>query len=172
MELSKYIACICEGTAEEVIINMLLDSDKLIFNRNNMIEEEVIRCRGGRNFEERYLRKGFSEQITVLRILDSRSEKFKLSKVYAEKIKVINIITAPEIEMLVILKEKKYSDYKKSNKKPSEFCKSDLKYKNVKSKDFIKNYFSDVNDLVFAISEYKRISKIKQGEYSLFDLLK
>lgn len=48
MELSKYFACICEGTAEEVIINILLDSDKLIFNRNNMIEEEVIRCRGGR----------------------------------------------------------------------------------------------------------------------------
>lgn len=24
MELSKYIACLCEGTAEEVIVNILL----------------------------------------------------------------------------------------------------------------------------------------------------
>ena len=41
-----------------------------------------------KKFEERYLRKGFDEKITVLRILDSRREKFKLSKAYAPKIDV------------------------------------------------------------------------------------
>lgn len=30
---------------------------------------------------------------------------------------------------------------KKSNKKPSEFCKTELKYKNVKSTEFLKRVF-------------------------------
>lgn len=38
MELSKYIACICEGTAERVIIDLLLDNDRLIFSRDDLLE--------------------------------------------------------------------------------------------------------------------------------------
>ena len=43
-----------------------------------MIEEEIIRCREGKKFEEKYLRKGFLDKISVIRILDSRRENFKL----------------------------------------------------------------------------------------------
>ncbi len=32
MELAKYKACICEGSAEEAIIDILVDNDLLIFN--------------------------------------------------------------------------------------------------------------------------------------------
>ena len=59
MELAKYVACICEGSAEHAIMDILLDNDLLIFTREEMLEEEVIRCREGKRFEERYLRKGF-----------------------------------------------------------------------------------------------------------------
>lgn len=31
MELAKYKACICEGSAEEAIIDILVDNDLLIF---------------------------------------------------------------------------------------------------------------------------------------------
>ena len=102
MELAKYKACICEGSAEEAIIDILVDNDLLIFNREEMLEERVIRCRSAKRFEERYLRKGFDEQISVIRILDSRREEFRLSKAYEQKIDVVNVITAPEIEMLII----------------------------------------------------------------------
>ena len=102
MELAKYKACICEGSAEEAIIDILVDNDLLIFNREEMLEECVIRCRSAKRFEERYLRKGFDEQISVIRILDSRREEFRLSKAYEQKIDVVNVITAPEIEMLII----------------------------------------------------------------------
>ena len=102
MNLTKYVACICEGSAEQAIIELLLDNDKLIFTYDDMLEGEVIRCRSARNFEKQYLRKGFTEKITVLRILDSRREQFNLSKAYVDKIEVINVITAPEIEMLII----------------------------------------------------------------------
>lgn len=47
MEFSKYIACICEGTAEQGIINILLDNNKLIFDRKDLLEEDVLRSRSG-----------------------------------------------------------------------------------------------------------------------------
>lgn len=112
------------------------------------------------------------DKISVIRILDSRREKFKLSKAYAHKVDVVNVITAPEIEMLIIDNEKKYREYKKSGKKPSIFCKEDLKMSDVKSYDFVKTYFKDPAVLVVAIKKYHEISKLQKGEYTLLDLLK
>ena len=126
-----------------------------------MLEEEVIRCRDGKRFEEKYLRKGFLEKISVIRILDSRRENY-----------VINVITAPEIEMLIIFNEDKYKEFKKSGKKPSDFCKEDLKMTSVKSYRFVKDYFSDPDVLLTSIKKYHEISKIRKGEYTLLDLLK
>ena len=172
MDLSKYVACICEGSAERAIIKLLLDNDKLIFTWDDLLEGEILRCRGAKKFEEQHLRKGFTEKITVLRILDSRRENFKLSKAYAGKIDVVNIITAPEIEMLVIFAEGQYNEYKKSGKKPSIFCKENLKYSDVKNTPFVEEDFSDMDVLIAAIREYKRVSNIQRGEYALADLLK
>ena len=172
MELTKYVACLCEGAAEESIMDLLIDADRLTFTRDDLLEGEVLRVRNAKKFEETYLRKGFSERITVLRILDSRREQFNLSKAYRHKIEVINIITAPEIEMLVIFKEGKYKEFKKSNLKPSDFCKMNLRYSDVKSSAFVKEYFSDIDSLIHAIREYRRVSNIPSSEYSLSDLLK
>ena len=111
MELARYKACICEGAAENAIMDILLDHNLLIFSREEMIEEEIIRCREGKKFEEKYLRKGFMDKSSVIRILDSRRENFKLSKAYASKVDVINVITAPEIEMLIIFNEDNYKEF-------------------------------------------------------------
>ncbi len=172
MKLAKYVACICEGSAERAVIGVLLDSNCLIFTWDDLLEGELLRCRNAKKFEEQYLRKGFSGKITVLRVLDSRRENFNLSKAYAGKIDVINVITAPEIEMLVIFSEGKYDEYKKSKKKPSIFCKEDLKMPNVKNSRFVESYFADVEKLTDAIYEYRRVSDIRTGEYTLADLLK
>ena len=172
MELSKYKACICEGAAESAIIDILVDNDLLIFSRSEMLDESVIRCRSAKRFEERYLRKGFDNQISVIRILDSRREEFRLSKAYAHKIDVINVITAPEIEMLLIHNEGAYERFKRSGKKPSEFCKIDLRMHDVKSYDFVKEYFRNPETLVKAIKEYRRTANIPNGEYTLLDMLK
>ena len=172
MDLAKYKACICEGSAENAIMDILLDNDLLIFTREEMLEEEVIRCRDGKRFEEKYLRKGFMDKISVIRILDSRRENFKLSKAYEHKVDVINVITAPEIEMLIIFKENKYKEFKKSGKKPSDFCKEDLKMTEVKSYKFVKSYFAAHAVLIAAIRKYQGMSKIRKGEYTLLDLLK
>jgi len=172
MELVKIKACISEGAAEAAIIDVLLDNDLLIFQREEMLDEGVIRCRDGKSFETRYLRKGFKDLISVIRVLDSRRENFKLSKAYEGKVDVINVITAPEIEMLIIFNEDKYSEYKKSCKKPSNFCKENLKMSNVKSYNFVKMYFKNPDILVQEIKKYNEISKIRKDEYTLLDLLK
>ena len=173
MDLGEgYVACICEGSAEQAIMDVLLDADVLIFNQDELLEGEIIRTRSAKNFETRYLRKGFNQKITVIRILDSRNQNFNLSKEYKNKISVVDIVTAPEIEMLIIISEGKYTDYKKSNKKPSDFCKMELKLGSVKSYDFVKGYFKDVGKLIESILEYKRVSNIDRKECTLWDLLK
>lgn len=109
MELAKYKACICEGSAESAIMDILLDHDLLIFNRE---------------------------------------------------------------EMLIIFNEDKYKEFKKSGKKPSSFCKEDLRMAEVKSYDFVKSYFSNPMVLVSAIKKYHEMSKVQKGEFTLLDLLR
>lgn len=177
MEDDKLIACICEGSAESVIINKLLDAEKLKFSRSDLLDNEVIRCRSAKNFEDKYLSKRFVKKITVYRILDSRKENFKLRKVYKPKVDVINVITAPEIEMLVIISEGKYADFttKKNSKsytKPSEYCKNILRFSSVKTEKFISKYFSNIDILINAITEYKRLSNIPKNEICLADIIR
>lgn len=173
----KYIACICEGSAERAIMDLLLDNHMLIFERDDLIDGEILKCRKGIEFEEKYLRKGFSEKITVYRILDSYAENFKLSKAYKYKIDIVNVITSPEIEMLIIYNEGKYKEFKKlTNKnpeeKPSTYCKSILKYKDVKKYDFVYKYFSEITVLINALQEYRRVTKQRGNAKTLWDLLK
>ena len=126
--MTKYIACICEGGAETAIMNMLLDQNKLIFSRDELLEGEILKTRKGKNFETRYLKKDFAGKIKVYRVLDSRRENFKISKAYQHKVEIVNVITAPEIEMLIICNEGKYQEFeKKKGMSPSEYCKSVLK---------------------------------------------
>ncbi|WP_199412986.1 hypothetical protein [Faecalibacillus faecis] len=66
MNLAKYKACICEGAAETAIIDILVDNDLLVFKREEMLDEKVIRIRSAKKFEERYLRKGFDNKILLL----------------------------------------------------------------------------------------------------------
>lgn len=166
------VACICEGGAETVIMNMLLDNDLLIFNRQQLIDEEVLKRMSAKEFQKNYLHFAYDKKIIILRIIDSRSEKFPLSEIYRCQVEVINVITAPEIEMLIIINENKYNDFCKKKKKPSEYCKQVLKMNNVKSRIFIREYFSNIDDLVKSIREYCRVHKKRKNEYNLCDLLK
>ena len=174
MAEDRFYACICEGVAEREIINMLLDENKLIFSRDQLLDKEVLRCRRARDFEDKYLGKGFNKKITVYRILDSRRERFNLRAAYRDKVEVVNVITAPEIEMLIIIGLGKYSDYSKckSTTKPSEFCKNKLGKKRVKDAEFVNEFFRDIDFLVNTIKEYKRISNIPSNEKCLADILK
>lgn len=170
---SNPIACICEGGAETAIMDILLDNDLLIFKREQLLEESVLPRTSVKEFERRYLRMAFDQKIIIFRVIDSRGEEFNLSKAYRCQVEIINVITAPEIEMLIIASQKKYDEYKRSGvKKPSDYCKNVLGIKNVKSPKYIKEYFSDPDYLIDSIKEYNRVHKQKNNEASLYDLLK
>lgn len=170
MRSPDLIACLCEGSMEQEIMEILLENNRLIFEREQLLEEEILRCRSAKNFERDYLNKTTNEMITVYRILDSTNENFKLSGPYLKRVTVVNIITAPEIEMLVIHAEGKYDDYSRKRMKPSDYVKQHLKMGKIKSYEFAKKYFYDVDILVNAIQQYKQKSATKNG--TLADLLK
>lgn len=172
MKLSKYKACICEWGAEKAIMDILLENELLIFTKNELINDDIIRCRDAKEFETRYLRKEFDDKISVIRILDREKENFKISKIYKDKIDVVNIVTAPEIEVLIIHCENKYNEYCRSKKKPSDFCKQNLpKLKYDKKYETVKAYFEQPDKLLNAIKIYHQKHQSK-GQYSLLDLLK
>lgn len=170
------VACICEGIAEKVIMNKLLDEDRLIFGRNDLLDREILKCKTARDFEDKYLGKGFNQKIKVYRILDSKQENFKLRRAYKDKVEFVDVVTAPEIEMLVIINEGMHQDYLKykSKVKPSDYCIQHLGIRTVKSDDFLETYFADVNTLVTAIKTYKSLHKLSvpHGKKFLADLLK
>lgn len=169
-----YVICICEGAAEETIMNLLLDHDCLWFTRENLVGHSITRKRKANEIEWEFLQRGYTKSVIILRILDSRSENFRLRPVYQERYPVYNIYTRPEIETLLIISEGAYDKYiksKKSSLKPSLYCKEELSLgRHIKSKDFLEDYFYDVTKLICAITEYKRLRG--QKEYCLADLLK
>ena len=177
----KYSAITCEGAAEEAIIEILLENHYLIIeNDEYLINNGPIKTRSAKEFCDKYMGKDYGSKIDLFRILDSKRENFNLRtakyrKIFEEKIEVINVITPPEIELLIIVSEEKNEDFNRSGlAKPSDYCKQKLKLSNVKSYDFVKEYFSDVSTLLNAIKKVHSIKKstIPNGFLTLYDLLK
>lgn len=173
-KVDNIVACICEGASEKAIIDVLLDNEKLIFSREQLLDEEIIETRKASVFERNYLNKDYGDRkIDIYRIIDSGKENFKLKSVYLDIVNVMNVLTRPEIEILIIIAEGHYDKYKKQTKKipkASIYCKNVLKMKKVKEYDFIKKYFSNPEKLISTIAEYHRISNKKEN--TLYGLLK
>jgi hypothetical protein len=57
-------------------------------------------------FQDTYLGLQLPSKVEIFRILDSTNENFNIEPLYRDKITSINnILTKPEIEMLVIIKK-------------------------------------------------------------------
>ncbi len=142
---NSYNICICEGAAEEVIINLLLEHDKLIFKKESLLGGKVERTRTAKKITGMYLNQDYAKEVNILRILDSRKENFKLGKIYIDKFPVYNIYTRPEIEMLIIISKGHYQKFSQraTNEKPSEYCKRVFNMGDVKSQAFIRQYFNN-----------------------------
>lgn len=170
------IAIIVEGQTELAIMTLLLERNSLKYDKDDLLDNKIITVRKGRNFAKRYLNKGFgSRKIKIIRILDSKKEKFILPPAYRKKVSEIqDLHTRPEIEILDIIYHNEYRKYTnnfKSKLRPSEYVKqyySDLK--KVKSYDDNYDFWSQhFNELIDAIKEYK---KYHPGEDCIADMLK
>ena len=170
----EYVICICEGAAEQAIIELLLDHNSLVFAHDNLVGREVTRKRKSSEIQSSFLNRAYQRRVNILRILDSKKDSFKLPPLYAERYLVHNIYTRPEIEMLLIIAEgqvEKYLQKDKTRYKPSSYCAEVLfPGKHIKSREFIQDYFADINKLHNAIRLYHEQAG-KRGEAHLFHLL-
>lgn len=178
-----HVICILEGSAEEVIIKRLFENNSLIFRNGdtydgNSLIRKFSRTRQARKFARENLEMDYGERhINILRVLDSKKEKFSLGKVYEERIRsgeirIFNILTRPEIEMLIIINEGHYQRFtnRRGGIKANTYCRKELNLNKVKNKKFISNYFSDIDILVNNIKKYNELH-LRGNEYNIFDLL-
>ncbi|SDQ13221.1 hypothetical protein LHA31_11765 [Carnobacterium viridans] len=175
--MGEIIACIYEGTAEKVIIEILLDANKLIFNKEDLLNEELIKRIKPKQFQSNYLNQDYEKKIKVIRVIDKKNEGFKISAPYEEQVsEVVPIITRPEIEILVIIGMGQYDRFKRQSskgyQKPSDYCKQVMNIKNVKTEKFMRHHFSDVDYLIRCLQEYHSKIDLKSGEQDFTTLLR
>ena len=168
----KYLLCLCEGAAEMDIMNRLLEADLLVFHKDDLVQKKFHKREKVEKIQEKFLNQAYEKEVVILRVIDSRSEKFNLDKAYRGRFDEIPIRTKPEIEILIILDKKglKAFDKKKSMMKPSVFCKEVYRMKAIKKRGFMNAYFKDIDSLVAAIREYQK--KSDKSHWTIGDLLR
>lgn len=169
------VVCMCEGNAEKAIMEILLNEDKLIFNREQLLDEQIFsRIPPARLFNSVLTHAYGDNEIHIIRIIDSIKENFPMKASQRKRISTEQAyLTRPEIEMLIIISKNHYEKWKRSRyAKPSAYCKEILGITNIKTREFVLNYFSDVDLLIHSIKEYDRIHSYEKNEHSLFHLLK
>lgn len=158
----------CEGAAEEVAIRLLLDAKRLLFSEDDLVA--ITRKRSAKSIQEEYLNYEYDRDVCIVRVHDSKKENFKLGRLYAGRFTVIDIYTQPEIEALVIAREGEWEKWRRSKKKPSDYCIQDLGLAHLKEREFLENYW-DVASLERAARDYKRLRAVKGNEYCIADML-
>ena len=77
--IRKYSAIICEGSAEEAIVEILLENHCIVIeNDEYLINNGPIRIRSAKHFCDTYMGKDYGSKIDLFRIIDSKNEKFNL----------------------------------------------------------------------------------------------
>lgn len=97
---------------------------------------DISRTRKASSIQDEYLKYDYEWPVAIARIIDSRGERFELGNLYRDRYPVVNFITHPEIEMLAIVREGKFDEYtriRKSSFKPSDYCKTVLGMRQIKS---------------------------------------
>lgn len=183
----RYVLISCEGAAEAVIAKTLIENNRLIVPREQLIEDE----KTGERFTELrkpddilnafarydYTLNGNDGMFALARIVDKAARTGRADKHYRGIALPFDFVTRPEIEMLMVIKEGKLRAWnaareKRPTLKVSEFCKSELRIKSSKSRSYLERYWSDPDELVRCIREYHRIAEKKREPYlDLHDLI-
>lgn len=170
------VACICEGSAEKTIIEILLNNDKLRFTKKQLLSGAILtkKYRNSVSFQNDFLTLDYEERKIVIIVVQDREIGYKIRDPYSGKIKGnYSLLTRPEIEMLMIHSLRLRDEFGKVKRKPSVFLQNKLRIREptLKSKEYIENFYNN-HDLVSAIIEHKRVTKDVSGHYFLADILK
>ena len=115
-----------------------------------------------------------------MRVGDTQREKILIPKELeniVSKDKIQKYCTLPELEILLIINENLYSEFRKSKQKSKVFAKQNIvynKYRSDQSSKFFEMYYGGkrLKILIKNIIEYKRIKKHTKDQLYLADLLK
>lgn len=176
----KYIL-LCEGENERVVINLLLDANKLKISRDDLIGLNPYHVRQLSNPTIKSELRIYNRPVIVCRIGDTQRDKFLIPDDLdgiVSKDRIMKYCTLPELEILLIINEGLYHAFMKSTeKKPKSFAKKNIVYKGKRydqSSGFYEMYYGGkrIHYLISNLIEYKRIKKHKKDELYLTDLLK
>ena len=176
----KYLI-MCEGSNEKKIIDMLLENGKLKVSADDLL--------GRITYHARQIKKSpmvmgqlriYGGDVEVWRIGDKQTDKLDIPVEFRTQIKkVTKYCTLPELEILLILSEKKIKEYEKgkSQKHPKEFAKENIfmnKRRYQGETQFYEEYYGkDIGKLVRAIQEYRqRNHGHKNDEHYLVEILR
>lgn len=170
----------CEGTAEEVVIQRLVEGHRLIVADNNIVRDinnhPYTGYRKARDIENHFLGLNYPLGLMIVRIVDVHPGAFKLKTIYREHIIVRDVITRTEIEALILVREGAYQDWYQHGKSngvlPHQWCIQHLNMRNVKNRGFLEQYWIDSEMVVNAIENYMQcLGRHKDDQLNLADML-
>lgn len=180
LSLREDIACFYEGSTEKAILDLLIDANMLIFDRDNLVDEDFlsvqdISTKNIENFCQRVLLQVDQADKMDIVIVQDRPIIPKFPKLYTEKIGGIYVLqTKPEIEMLLIHHYNLFSEFQKVKSKlaPKEFLSQYLKIPKKELTSYRKiqeKYSADVFQR--AAIEQARNGSLDKGMYQLAEIL-
>ncbi len=110
---------LCEGPNEKVIIDILLENNLLIINKDDLIGLQPYHARQiDKAANISVAIKTYNQPFEILRIGDSLTDKLRIPKNFEQKVmKIEKYCTKPELEFLLIISENLLNDYAKSKLK-------------------------------------------------------
>ena len=183
MSFENKILLLCEGKNEEKLLNILLDNDCLLFNRDQLIAGRPVPLPS--NIKTPFVVSSVlhnGEAIDIVRVKDSQQDNVKIpSKIkhLASSERVYDYCTKPAIEILLIQNEGLLDKYMKvkSKKDIKDFAKENIVYNGIRynnSTEFYELYYGGkrLPILLDNIRTYKSKHNNKRNEKYLADLLK
>lgn len=150
----KYLL-LTEGKNEKMLLDILLDRGLLIYQRGDLLAEEVFHARQFKTAPEPYSwvkQLDYSMKVQIVRVGDKITDSLAIPKDIKSKIIIpcLDFHIFPEFEMLFIVNEGKYDGYIKSHLGPKEYAKQNIKIRKRPydaSSTWIKRHFEMMADM-------------------------
>lgn len=177
---SRDVLFSCEGTAETVIIERLVKEGRTLVPHSHVVENRDGRpyttLRKISKLQDEFFGVDYPNGLMIVRVKDQSPEAFKIPKLYRDSIIYRDVITRPEIESLILVREGEYQNWYQHGKTqymPSAWCEQKLSFgKQLKTYQFLKKYWDSADVIIDAIEKYdSAIGGHKHDQLNLSDLL-
>ena len=180
---TRHVLFSCEGRAEQVIITKLIESGCIVVPDDRIVRDMdghlCTRLRKAKDIQKEFLWTDYPDGLLIARVVDVNPGKLVFNKPYRLRdIRVLDFITRPEIERLILVKEGQLGAFearrgRERQLNASDWCEQKLGLPNVKSKEFLEAYWHDAHELMDCIRKAQSsLGGKRSGELGLVDLLK